>query len=329
MPDQTYPPEEAKRMVEKGLYTSSNESSFKSERTIKREAALRGDLPVFETPPLTPPDLNTYLSKAEERKKSTSEFSPLSENQVTIRLPFKSAIHFGGDWHFGHPNTDNLRISQEIEAIKQSPGHYLALIGDIVNGVWWGGVGTSEQNFTLTEQYGFLRTLFKELKGKILMGVSGEHDSKWASKTGADPYFIMTEESGAPYIRGVAEVKVLVGEQEYKLVVSHKAQGHSMYNKNHPTFREARFGLQGADAYISAHTHQKQISQEAIRSFGESRLVTHISIGPYKSGDEYGDREGFVRQNKEEMYGASLLLHETKRKIEVCGDILEAIEKWQ
>jgi hypothetical protein len=180
----------------------------------------------------------------------------------------------------------------------------------------------------LNEQYQFLRALFGEMRGKILFGVSGEHCSKWATKTGQDPYSILYEVSGAPYIRGTGEVEIEVGDQIYKLVVAHKMRGHSVYNKNHPTFREARFNLQGGDVYVNAHNHQKQISQEAIRTFGGSRMITHISIGTYKTGDEYGDRQGFVRQTPNEMYGASILLHKEEKLVEVLPDILRATKNW-
>jgi hypothetical protein len=86
--------------------------------------------------------------------------------------------------------------------------------------------------------------------------------------------------------------------------------------------------VQGADIYISAHTHRKQVSQEAVRHFGGAKKVTHISTGSYKTGDEYGDRNGFAKQKPEEMYGASLRLHEDKKQVDVEYDILEAIRKW-
>jgi hypothetical protein len=324
--DQIYTAEEAKRMVERGLYDTNG--SFRTEAEIKRKLAINGELPVYTTKNGEPLTVNDFLIKAEERRKSFQEISPISENYLGITLPDTSALHFIGDMHLASLTTNNKRIATELEAIKNTPNHYVVFLGDLVNGVWWGGSDTSEQILTLSEQYRLLRTIFKEMKGKILFAVSGEHDSKWASKTGADPYTLMTEESGSPYVRGVAEVKIDIGEQTYKLVVQHKARGNSIYNKNHPTFREARFSLQGADLYVSAHNHQKQISQETIREFGGARMVTHIAIGPYKEGDEYSEREGFIHQGPVEMFGASALLHKDKKEIETSWSIVEAINKW-
>lgn len=649
-------------MKDLGIFTSSTDASFKSDQSIKRDLALDGQLPpVYSKPLVQPPTVSELMQVAEERKKTMREMLGLSENQIGITLHDTSVIHVMGDLHFGNPNTDNIRIAQELEAVKQTPNHYIMLIGDLVDGIWWGGASGSEQALTLSEQYAFLHGLFKEMRGKILVGMSGEHDcvdtqtqaytkrgwlnydeikdtdlfmtinpntellewhkythfhkydvenldmyqiktrdfdflgtdnhrmfvqgrrnkmysfisaseysrhkhgnefipmastfglpdmnikdetigiiawiiadgwiekklftkririgqrdekayyiselldnlkikysrhsvkvkpsgdiidgkivkgrkpfsvfeitdkkyknklldligkdkhilpkfvwklsdrqfdiflrnfiladgthnsrenawlifqknkkflddlqavcathglrsniythkntygeqyrlnvcrrtgmrfnspskissikkytgtiwditvpngnflvrrndksyftgnSKWASKTGQDPYFMMADEAKAPYIRGMAEISVDIGDAQYNIVANHRHRGHSMYNKNHPTFRTARFHLQGGDIYISAHTHQKQISQEAIREFGGARPVTHISIGPYKTHDEYGDREGFVHQTPEEMYGASFRLHKDIKQVEVCNDILQAIKQW-
>ena len=313
------------KVKELGIFTNGNEDSFKSDKDVKRKLALSGDI-YYTTPLPKNPTLNNYLQRASERQEQMKEMAINNENFVGIILPETSSIHIMGDLHFGNPNTDNERIAREIEAIKNTPNNYLFLVGDVVDGIFWGGA--SDQSQTLNEQYGFLRTFFKEMKGKLLLGVSGEHDSKWASKSGADPYFMMTEESEAPYVRGVAEVSIAVGEQDYKLAVQHKAKGHSMYNKNHPTYRESRFSLQGCDVYISAHTHQKQIAQEAIREFGGARQVTHVSVGPYKSSDEYSERQGYIKQGPEEMFGASIRLRKDNKKVDVLPDILEAIKTW-
>ena len=325
---QIYTREEIEKMKEQGLYNT--DGTFRSDRQIKRDMALRGELPTLQrlSPVAQPKEIDDYLRAAEERSSQMKELSQKSENEIKVFLPRTSNIHIMGDLHIGNPNTDYRRIRQEIEAIKNSPDEYIFFAGDLVDGIFWGGAGGAEQSLNLNEQFGALRSLFKGLGDKIIGAVSGEHDSKWSNKTGSDPYDILTEETGAPYVRGIAEVSLEVGDQDYTMVVSHKAKGHSMYNKNHPTFRQARFNLQGADIYASAHTHQKQVSQEAIREIGKARQVTHISVGPYKSGDEYGQRSGYPEQKKEEMFGATVRLHADQKRVEVEPDILFAIKKW-
>lgn len=315
-------------MSKEGLFIPGE--GFRSREDIRRKMADRGEIEglSFESPIILPRDVNHYLTRASERAKTMNELSPRAGREVEVRLPRTSIVNIIGDLHFGHPKTDNDRIVREVETIRNSPDSYVILNGDLVDGLFWGGTSQSEQTANLDEQRGFLTSLFKAFKGRIIVATSGEHDSKWASRSGADPYFDFTERTGAPYVRGVAEVTLHVGQQDYKLVTQHKARGHSMYNKNHPTSRQARFSLQDADVYVSSHTHQKQIAQEAIRKFGRSDRVTHISAGAYRKEDDYGDRSGFVSQNPAEMYGCAIRLHSDRKLVDVSYDIIDAHRQW-
>jgi hypothetical protein len=312
-------------MHERGIYFT--DGSFESESQVKRKLALEGQPPpLFETS-TTSPTLNDYLNASKKRAEQMRELSSVKE-ATKIHLPTTSTINIISDVHLGNPNTNVERFQQELNVILNTPNSYILFMGDLVDGIFWGGASGAEQSLNLNEQYGLLRNLFKETKGKVIAGVSAEHDSKWVSNTGGDPYEMMEELTGAPYLRGVGEISLGVGDQEYKVVVAHKMRGHSMYNKNHPTYRQSRFDLQGADLYVSAHTHQKQISQESIRQFGGANIVTHISTGTYKEGDVYGDRIGLGRQKPEQMFGAAVRLHSDKKLIEANYDILEAARIW-
>jgi len=327
---QIYTQKEIREMKERGIYTSSDEKSFKSDKQIKRELALKGELPVMthKSDIKVHRDVYYYLERAKMKGDLMKEMSPRADREVKIHFPRTSILNITGDWHYGHPNCNEDRIKQEMEVIKNTPDSYFAFTGDLVHGIFWGGTGSSEQSATLDEQRLFLAALFDSTKGKVLLGISGEHDSKWAAKSGADPYFDFSERTGAPYIRGIAEVEMTVGEQSYKMVNQHRARGHSMYNKDHPTTRQSRFDLQGADIYTSNHNHRKKVAQEAIRVFGGARMITHGASGAYVSGDEFGDRSGFPKLKPEEMYGIAIRVHADRQLVEIEYDIIEAHKKW-
>lgn len=316
-------------MKELGLYYPDGQ--FRSDKEVKRKLALEGRLPEMKhvTPIKLPLDVNHYLDRATERSEQMQELSPRSENLVKITLPRTSIISVLADLHHGHMQTHHQRIKQELEVIRNTPDSYVILGADLVEGIHWGGASGGEQSANLDEQHAFLRSLFKALQGKIIVGVSGEHDSKWASRVSGDPYGTFGENALAPYVRGIAEVEVAIKQQNYRLIIQHRARGFSMYNKNHPTYRQVRFELQGGDVYCSSHTHKKQISQEAIREFDNARIVTHISTGAYRSGDEYGDRQGFVHQKPKEMYGASFVLNADRKQVDVDYDIISAHRKFR
>lgn len=310
---------------EKGLWLDGN--TFVSDEEIRRKLANKQTRVEFSKQLKKARELKDYSSIAIARSQQAEELSPRESNHFSLGVAANALINFIGDWHIGHPKTDYHRIEDEVSIIANTPDSYVALLGDAVDGIHWGGSAQGEDILNLTEQRGFLKSIWRALGGKILFTVSGEHDSKWASKTGADPYAEFTEQTGAPYVRGVAEVDITSGEETYKVVAAHKARGHSMYNKTHPGMRQARFGVQGADIYASGHTHQKGSSQEEIRDFGgESREVTHINVGPYTSGGEFAEREGFPTQTKEQQGGivARLLKRGEKKHVEVVTDIAEA-----
>jgi predicted phosphodiesterase len=339
---QIYSEEEVKDMKERGLYKNP-EGDFESESEIKRKLALEGQMPPIIEGVKFPKKFGDYAKEAQERSDRSKEFSTKTEGKVKIKLPNTSIVSFIGDVHAGHPNTDYERLEQEVEVIENTPDSFVVFNGDLVEGIhWggasqgenvmegihWGGASQGENVMSLDEQHGFLRSMFKKLSGKVLAGISGEHDSKWAAKTGSDPYSQFTEMSNAPYIRGIAELDVDVGEQNYKLVAGHRFRGHSMYSPVHPPNRMSKFHLQDADVYVSGHTHRKGVSQEAIRTFDGSREVTYGSTGSYKSGDEYGERSGFVSSKKREMGGLSIRLRADKKKVDIDTDIVEAHKKW-
>lgn len=316
-------------MAERGIYLP--DGTFMSEGDIKRRLAHQETRAEFLSRIPKSPDLKRYLEIAKERANQANEMSSRNDGTISVGVVAEAIIAYMGDFHLGHPNVDHKRIEDEVNAVAGTKGAYVAMMGDMVDGVFFGGSAQGENTLNITEQHGLLKAIRKTLNGKVLFGVGGEHDQKWASKTGADPYANFSEETGAPAVRGIVEAEIKSGDDTWNVVAAHKMRGHSMYNKTHPDMRQSRFGIQGADVYVSAHTHQKGVAQEQIRDFGEdSHEVTHISIGPYKSGDEYSQREGFPKQTTDEQGGVATKLtkRDGKKHVETDPDIVSAIKKW-
>lgn len=304
---------------ERGLF--GLQGDFRSDQQIKRDLALKNDLP--DKGPNK--DLSYWIDKAHRRAKDINSDTSVEDILLHVELPPYTILCCVADYHFGHPKTDYKRIDQEVQAIKNTPNARVATLGDLVDGMFWGQTSQSEQSATLEEQFKFIDKYFQELGPKVLFAVSGEHDSKWASKTGIDPYCFMVGD--VPYVRGVAEVEFTTGDQEYKGVFSHKLRGHSVYNNTHPQMRSSR-ETQGADLYVSGHNHEKGVAEQSVREFGKSRRVTFGALGAYKSGDEYAQRSGWVKQNPEQMYGIAIRMNPDEHKIEVDSDIIHALKRW-
>jgi len=323
---QIYSKKASKEMIERGLYTNQNESSFKSERDVKRELALKGEFPVFETPMVGQERPFEYWSERfRARQEQFKESSILTDHQhVTIQFNEDTIINFIGDTHVGSPNVFYDRIEQELTAIVNTPNSYVILCGDLVDGFFFNPAEFSAMEQP-EEQWSYIDSLMKFLASnkRLLIGFGGDHDG-WPKKMGTDPYYKFSNDLNAYYMQGVGHLTAKVGDQEYKLTGAHKLPGHSIRDNTWASKR-ASAEIQGADIYFSAHTHKKGHSLQAIKSFGgDARKVYFISIGPYKSTDDFSRKHGWAQQSEEEMFGCAIKLSKDKKKIEYFDSILEA-----
>ena len=190
-------------------------------------------------------------------------------------------------------------------------------LGDMVDGFFWGSPAQDSAIGNLEEQHEFMRAAMREVKGKVLVGWSGDHDG-WKKKAGPSDYKQFEEETGAHYMEGVGYVDLQVGEQEYKIAACHRHLGHSIYTHSHPSQRLFRDSATDADMTVVAHTHKKGLTQQVYQpGFDrEPRLVTHMVVGPYKRSDEYCRKRGFSRQSGDQLGGMSVILHPDKKLIE-------------
>jgi hypothetical protein len=302
---QIYDKETIKKMKERGIYTSPKESSFKSDREVKRKMALRGELPEFVTPLPAKRDWKYWSARFIQKEKDFKEAIPKKENNIIIRLPMPALVSFIGDLHAGNPHTFHERVALEIESILNTKNSFLILGGDMIDGFFF-NPAQYEQIEQLPEQRRYLTSMIEELgkNHKLLVAWSGEHDT-WGKKMGADPYTSFAESVNAYFIEGIGYVTLNVGKQNVKILVSHKLPGSSIYNYAHPATRASR-EIQGADIYIGFHTHKKAHLEQSVKLFGgEAKWVHLCAAGTYKTDDEYSRRNGWANQDPKEMFGFS------------------------
>lgn len=293
---------------------------------VKRKLAMEGQLPpVIEGLPERK-TFKDYATIAIARSKDAKEFSRQAQGKVVVRVPDDAILNFIADVHAFHPHTDHERIFQEIELIMETPNSYIVFGGDIIEGVFWGGA-SMEQVGSLDEQRGFLRELWKRTKGRAIAAVSGEHDSKWCAKTGADPYGEFTELSGGAYKRGLLELTMETGDEAYEGLIAHRMRGNSIYNNLHPPMRASR-EVQGFDFYLSGHTHRKGVAIQPVREKEGARSVAFGVSGPYKETDEYTQRSGWIEQRTRQLYGFALRFSPEENLMEIDEDIINANKKW-
>jgi hypothetical protein len=315
-------------MSERGLFYP--DGSFQSDRQIKQKLYLQGDLPppLFETPLPIKRNYSYWAARFRERQQQFIEVAQVKDH-IVVRLPSRSLIGLIGDTHIGSPTVDYSKLEQDVELIVNTPGAYLLLFGDIVDGFFF-NPAQMEQMEQPPEQFQYMKSLVNYLgeHGKLLAGWGGDHDL-WAEKMGLSAYEDFTETSGGHYMHGVGHVTFKLGEFEYKLSGAHRHKGFSIYNLTHSSMRLYRDNAEGADVIVTAHNHRKAHTEQAIREFGGTGKVVHfISLGTYKPDDRYIRKRGLGKANKEEMYGCALVLNDNEKKISYYHEIGDAVKSW-
>lgn len=308
-------------MKERGLYINPSEDSFKSEKKIIQDNLSK---PEFLTKLPSTKNFQYWSERLQERQEEYQEARE-GLNHVEVRLPETSSICFMSDLHVGGADVNYKRIEQEILSILQTPNAYAVFLGDAVDGFFF-NPAEMEQIEQVPEQYEYIQAMFKALgkEKKVLAGLSGDHDG-WAKKMGLSAYSKFAEETGGALLEGVAYMTIRIGNQEYKITMAHRLPGASMYNRNHPQMRLAKFGSGfGSDIIVSGHNHQKQVAQSTQTGFGgETNKIHYIALGAYKSTDDYAKKLGFNQQQPEEMFGISAHLYKDIKRIRIFDSILE------
>lgn len=244
------------------------------------------------------------------------------------------ALVFVGDQHLGDPGTDLPRCFREAELIRDTPGMYAWLMGDLLNNFVIGRLRQARDNVALgiCDEWALVRRYLRVIGPKVVGVTGGNHDHWSALLTGVD-YFREVIAGIAPdvlYDSDDSRVALTVGGREaghtFKLRARHKWRGHSMWNVTHGQERSAHFD-EDADIYVGAHTHAAGVAR-GFTMGGKSKLA--MQCGSYKAHDidAYSRREGFHMPNSTTAVTAIL----TERgdatgfeSLDLAADVIEGL----
>lgn len=308
----------------RGLYTSSNEASFKSEKVIKYENLGEPTLIRHKTGGRAP-TLDEWTEEFIRRRDLREEFEGLPE-EITLEIESKEPIIIAtlGDIHAGGKELDYELLREDVRFIAAHPNAYAILGGDLIDGFFF-NPAQDQQVASWNEQRMFIRSILDELDGKILFFIEGDHDM-WAGKMGGTIYDQIRDEFGAEVVRGSTRVNLHLPDVHYKMVAAHQLPGHSIYNDTHPEIRESKFGTQGADIYIGFHTHKKAIHKQVIQTFDECKEQLFVSSGPYKYSDDYSKKKGWGIQGKAKRGSVFIVLYPFVKRMDAYYTRQEAAD---
>lgn len=320
--------EKGTQMDERGIYRADKwgrEEGFKSASEIKYDALQKG-IPIQETPLPQQRDFEWWQQEMIQRRDTRMEFEGRPRHiEVAIPTEIPIAVAMMGDQHLGGMYHDYELLGQHVELISEHPLIYVALGGDIVNGMFW-NPGQDQELDSFWEQVAHARAMMDKMgPDKILWALEGDHDM-WAGKNGITMYHDFLQRYRSHLLRGPSRVELLVGDQNYRIVTAHQFPGHSIYNKSHPAVRAGR-ELQGADVYVGYHTHDKGHSNQPVREFDGVKNQYFIMPGPYKYSDEYALKKGYAQQERDQLGAYWVIFHPHQKRIEVCSTAQECVDR--
>ena len=191
-------------------------------------------------------------------------------DEVDVELPGDGPIMvvFTSDWHLGHVETDMPRLRRDLETIRNTPGMYCVLGGDLTDNVVTSVAsrGMHMEQLTPTHvQKHLIDEAVKFLgKEKVLALILGNHDAWSISNDGFDPIAYYADKIGAPYLGAFGFINVKLGSERYRILAAHQFRMRSSFNKTHQGKRLQDF-MGDAQAVFTGHTHDSAAESTHIR----------------------------------------------------------------
>jgi hypothetical protein len=235
-----------------------------------------------------------------------------AEQRITFeRGPI--CLVFSGDHHLGNRGTDYPRMFREAELVRDTPGMYAVLLGDLLDNFVIGQLRRirDDARLTIGDEWALVRRYLRIVGPKLLAQVAGNHD-QWAKLLMGIDYFrevVATISPGCIYDTDDARFVVQVGDWQVAVRGRHHWRGHSIYNITHGIERAALWD-QDFTIGAGAHKHRGGVARSFVVG-GQQGMA--VMVGSYKRVDPYARRLGVAKVNA--STAVAVLLEEKNRSM--------------
>jgi len=241
------------------------------------------------------------LTIADTLKGITNAADPIyTGGALTIHTDAPIGVMFVSCAHLGGRYTVHRQFWTLIKQALALPNLYFAFLGDDTEGflpTFKDRSAPMSQPLSIAVQLTLLALIVKHLAGarRLLFGMAGQHSGDWYTRNfGYNPVERAYRDQGVPYFDGQAYFVMTVGQQEYRLAVSHQFPGHSMYNKLHAQTRAFHWNFPSADVVAMGDKHTYAMQEEVAYTWEfdaglrSSPYVWFVQTGTAKVGpDKY------------------------------------------
>lgn len=237
-----------------------------------------------------------------------------------------------GDAHIGSACADYDRLDWVVNEVTESEHGklYVLQVGDLLDSMIWSKVALigRESGVDVPEELVAATHWLERLadSNKFMGMVAGNHDliSEKITGVGGLENVLLRLKSEIICEKHELTLTVLVGDQEYDIVLRHKVKGSSMWNPAQGPAKWLRMnGASDADMIITGHVHRS--GYQSLVMGGRQRHA--VQLGAYKisEADDFAREHGFdVTENQSPDMLA--VLWPDERKIRVFEDTALGIE---
>lgn len=178
---------------------------------------------------------------------------------ILINSKFETAPYINiyplGDVHIGSKECDMDTLNEWIEMVKSDPYGYVVIVGDMMNmGLKNAKSNVYEETLSPMQQKELCFEVLSPIADRILAGCSGNHEYRAVKEVGMNPLYdvfcrMRIEDR---YRENACFLKLTVGKvgknnNTYGIVLTH--------GKSKKKDFDWTYGVDGADVFISGHTH--------------------------------------------------------------------------
>lgn len=191
------------------------------------------------------------------------------------------------DMHIGDMGTDYESLMDFTDKVLNIPYLYLSLSGDEEDNFisFKNQLAMLQQILNPEEQDSFIESWLSEISPRILFSGWGNH-AEFEEKVSARNTVKKILSRNLIYFNGIGVCNILVNDQEYKVVTTHKTRYNSSFNKTHGLKQLARRDIPDGDVYLSAHIHDPAYEISFERGIEQAFIV----LGSIKRNDGFSKR---------------------------------------
>jgi hypothetical protein len=243
-----------------------------------------------------------------------------SEVVIEIETISPIGIVYSADWQLGQPGVDYESFQRDMEIIRDEKGLFCEIGGDgYQNLIQPSKIGSSHNQMPIASQRGLFVLTLKELKEKIKVLRTGNHNYWSTLAVGEDWELELSRRLKLLYMKHYGKVHWKVGDIFYTEVAMHKGRFNSVFNETHSNKQHQRLNFPDARIIVVEDKHIADVEQYRYNDMECAAIRT----GTYAIYDDYAQQNGFFGAH---VSNPMVVLYPDRDHLVVFKDMWDGIE---